>query len=284
MGAEFDKFMRSYKELKGPESWQQISILGEAALEQDGLEARERWQIYIILVSNYYYLSRYEDAAQAAASALRIVDPKDNTAMAKNLYLASAAHRALCLHATAPVTKAQHARLAIDYIERALTLVAQVDAMTAGKVHFNAGALQHDVLENFEEAASHYQKAIAFYQQVDAEDDLQRTQIRYIRTFLDDNKPFAAQQEAAKIAIDPKTRTGVQCLLLKAKIELRLDRLVDAFRFANEGLVNAQEKEMKFEADQCAKLITQIKDVNPSIEQTAARINPAGGSLTLGVG
>ena len=237
---EQHQFFVDYDQLKQNENWREIIRLGLDAIKLESITDKAKSRISSRLASCYYYLGDVAMALEQANHAIATASGDINL-LGNSYYLLSAFNRALSTIAK----KQPYYNDAHNWIKAALELVnnPKITPGVKAKIYFNAGALYHDVDGELQSACFYYLKSMKI---ITVGDDYNRTKIRYIRILLELNDLDKTVQQAGELEkqIDLNTKTGVHFLQLQANIHFKLCDFVQCFKYIDQALVTAADRNM----------------------------------------
>ncbi|WP_341808159.1 hypothetical protein [Wolbachia endosymbiont (group E) of Neria commutata] len=264
-----EKFFQEYGALKKSEEWGKIINLGLQALKDSEITNVYSALIQCRLTSCYYYLGQHQEALEIAKDALEKATKAENKELqARSFYLISAIYRVLALKTSGEQQK-EYKEFANSNTEKALELLSEpnISNFTKAKVHFNAGALEHDLnssfdSEAFDSALKHYSEAQKLFKAIGSNDDYDRTAIRYLRAAMEEGKKSLdeIEAEAGDLSIKKETKTGVQFSILMSRVLLKNGKVGEAFQFATNALEVAKGKSMKTEVTMLEEIISKEQE------------------------
>jgi tetratricopeptide (TPR) repeat protein len=237
-----DNYFDNFKQLKEEAKWDEIILQGTRALDAARRLGRpvDEAKIAAQLTSTSFYQGDYESALKYANCCHELSEHfEDKRLFIRALYLESAVHRALAGKGQSSYSRA------VAIAEEALDVYAQSgldDPALLGKVYFNLGAALADNPEgDLSLAQKTYSKAINFFQQANAEEDVVRSMIRLGRVYLLQGKYGLLQcliQELRSKALGP--RSEMQLDYLEAQGKKALGEMAEAVEIAQRGLAIAE--------------------------------------------
>lgn len=260
------KYFQNFESLCKDEKWEHIVTQGEQALVAAKATGRiqDEAKICAQLTSTSFYQGNYPQALIYAQRCHELSGEfTDPTLFIRALYLESAVYRALAVKQASSAEQQSFYQRAVAIAREALQIYSERNVGNKnleGKVLFNLGAAHADNPDgNLEEAAKDYFLASQCFADVNAFEDLARTNIRLGKVKLLQKDYVSVQRIIDETrAYTLPERIIMHLEYLEAQQKLALGDLQAAIKTARNGLARAENLGAKEDEVRLKKLIQSI--------------------------